>query len=108
MTWSNSSDLYMVLVGVVGIVVWHAIPRRCATQRLIVQIGFFLTMSILLMDGSVAPYEQTRGNDTTVDTVLTASAKILWWVHLAWALIGFVRIYLVFERKPREARLLQD
>ena len=33
---------------------------------------------------------------------------MLWWLHLAWALIGFVRIYLVFERQPREARLLQD
>jgi small-conductance mechanosensitive channel len=29
-------------------------------------------------------------------------------VHLAWAIIGLVRIYLVFEGRPREARLLQD
>jgi small-conductance mechanosensitive channel len=29
-------------------------------------------------------------------------------VHLAWAVIGFVRIYLVVEGRPREARLLQD
>ena len=29
-------------------------------------------------------------------------------MHLAWAIIGFVRIYLVLEGQPREARLLQD
>ena len=36
------------------------------------------------------------------------AAKLLWWVHLAWAVIGFVRIYLVFEGGAREARLMQD
>jgi len=98
----------MVLVGLAGIVVWHAIPRRYSITRLIVQIAFFLTMSVLLLDGAVVPYEPTRGNQTTAEAILVGSAKVLWWVHLAWALIGFVRIYLVFEQKPREARLLQD
>ncbi|MGO8542918.1 small mechanosensitive ion channel, partial [Rhizobium leguminosarum] len=27
--------------------------------------------------------------------------------HLAWAVIGFIRLYLVLEGSPREARLLQ-
>lgn len=108
MSWWNAPHLYMVLVGLAGIVVWHVIPRRLSTTRLIVQIAFFLTMSVLLLDGAVVPYEPTRGNETTASAILVGSAKVLWWVHLAWALIGFVRIYLVFERKPREARLLQD
>ncbi|MET3580353.1 small-conductance mechanosensitive channel/CRP-like cAMP-binding protein [Mesorhizobium robiniae] len=108
MSWWNAPHLYMVLVGLAGIVVWHVIPRRLSTTRLIVQIAFFLTMSVLLLDRAVIPYEPTRGNETTAGAILVGSAKVLWWVHLAWALIGFVRIYLVFERKPREARLLQD
>ncbi|BCH15298.1 mechanosensitive ion channel family protein [Mesorhizobium sp. L-2-11] len=107
-SWWNAPHLYMVLVGLAGIVVWHVIPRRLSTTRLIVQIAFFLTMSVLLLDGAVLPYEPTRGTETTASAILVGSAKLLWWVHLAWALIGFVRIYLVFERKPREARLLQD
>lgn len=65
-------------------------------------------MSIPLFDGTVVPYEPRPENATTAGAILADSAKVLWWVHLAWALIGFVRIYLVFERKPREARLLQD
>jgi small-conductance mechanosensitive channel len=108
MSWWNAPHLYMVLVGLAGIVVWHVIPRRLSTTRLIVQIAFFLTMSVLLLDGAALPYEPTRGNETTAGAILIGTAKLLWWVHLAWALIGFVRIYLVFERKPREARLLQD
>jgi small-conductance mechanosensitive channel len=41
-------------------------------------------------------------------SVLTISAGVLWWIHLAWAAIGFVRIYLVLEGRPHEARFLQD
>jgi small-conductance mechanosensitive channel/CRP-like cAMP-binding protein len=108
MSWWNAPPFYMVLVGLAGIVVWHVIPQRLSTTRLIVQIAFFLTMSVLLLDGAVVPYEPARRNETTAGAILVGSAKVLWWVHLAWALIGFVRIYLVFERKPREARLLQD
>jgi small-conductance mechanosensitive channel/CRP-like cAMP-binding protein len=106
--WSSAPPFYIVLVGLVGIVVWHVIPERLSNTRLIVQIGFFLAMSVLLLDGAVVPYEPTRQNETTAGAILIGAAKVLWWMHLAWALIGFVRIYLVFEGKPREARLLQD
>lgn len=108
MSWWNAPHIYMVLVGLAGIVVWHVIPQRYSTARLIVQIAFFLTMSVLLLDGAVVPYEPTRRNAITAEAILVGTAKVLWWVHLAWALIGFVRIYLVFERRPREARLVQD
>lgn len=108
MNWWIASPLYMALVGVAGIVVWYVIPQSLSNTRLIVQIAFFLTMSVLLLDGAVVPYELTRSGETTARAILLAVAKALWWVHLAWALIGFVRIFLVFEGKPREARLLQD
>lgn len=105
----NASPLYVVLVGIAGIVVWHLIPRQRSNARLIVQLAFFLAMSTLLLDGAVVPYEPTPpGNKTASEATLLALAKLLWWVHLAWALIGTVRIYLVIEKKPREARLLQD
>jgi small-conductance mechanosensitive channel len=106
--WWNSTLLQIILVGTAGIVVWHLIPARRANARLIVQIAFFLAMSALLLDGQVVPYESTSGTETPGGAVLVGGAKLLWWVHLAWALIGFVRIYLVIEGKPREARLLQD
>jgi small-conductance mechanosensitive channel len=35
-------------------------------------------------------------------------AKIFWWVNAAWVLISFTRIFLIFERRPHESRLMQD
>ena len=108
MTLSSSPALDMVLVGLAGIVVWFLIPRRFVNARLLIQIGFFLAMSAMLLGRHVVPYEPPEGDQTNSGAILIGSAKLLWWLHLAWALIGFVRIYLVFERTPREARLLQD
>ena len=108
MTWWSSPLLYPALVGLAGIVVWHLIPSRFANARLIIQIAFFLVMSALLLDRQVAPYEPPQGDEITAEAILIGLVKLLWWLHLAWALIGFVRIYLVIEQKPREARLLQD
>lgn len=108
MHWLASPLLQVILVGLAGIVVWRLIPARFANVRLIVQIVFFLAMCVLLLGGRVVPYEAWSAAETPGGSVLASLAKLLWWVHLAWALIGFVRIYLVIEGKPREARLLQD
>lgn len=107
MSWWTTSPFYVVLIGLAGIVVWHSIPRRLAMVRLVVQIPFFLAMSGLFLIGPVVPFEPAHGA-ADAEAIVIATAKVLWWVHLAWALIGFVRIYIVIERKPREARLLQD
>jgi small-conductance mechanosensitive channel len=96
------------IVGLAGIVVWHLIPRRRANTRLVVQIGFFIIMTAILVGNGIAPHRFEGSGAADASALLVVSAKLLWWVHLAWAVIGFVRIYLVFERQPREARLLQD
>ncbi|MBS7546190.1 mechanosensitive ion channel family protein [Ancylobacter oerskovii] len=96
------------LFGIAGIVVWHAIPRRQATMRLVVQLGFFAVMTGVLLRDGVVPYRM-EGYGAFQSTDLTLIlAKMLWWIHLAWAVIGFVRLYLVIEGHPRQARLLQD
>jgi small-conductance mechanosensitive channel len=105
----KSALIDVALVGIAGIVVWHLIPRRYANTRLIIQIGFFLLMSAMLARQHVFPFAPAEEPvEMTARAVLIGSVKLLWWLHLAWALIGFVRIYLVLERRPREARLLQD
>lgn len=96
------------LVGLAGIIVWHLIPRRRVYTRLLVQIGFFVVMTAILAGNNIAPYRFEGAGAEGAGALLVISAKLLWWVHLAWAVIGFVRIYLVFEGPPREARLLQD
>ena len=95
-------------VGLAGIVVWHLIPRRRANTRLVVQIAFFVVMTAILVGNDIAPHRFEGDGAEDASALLVVSAKLLWWVHLAWAIIGFVRIYLVLEGRPREARLLQD
>jgi small-conductance mechanosensitive channel len=103
-----SPSAYVGLAGLAGILVWHLIPGRQSTTRLLVQIGFFAAMTAILIGGGHSPY-MIEGRRTADDgTLLVIAAWLLWWVHFAWATIGFVRIYLVLEGRPREARLLQD
>jgi small-conductance mechanosensitive channel len=96
------------LVGVAGIVVWLLLSRRRPNTRLVVQIAFFLVMTVILLGNGIAPHRFEGSGAEDAGALLVISAKLLWWVHLAWAVIGFVRIYLVVEGRPREARLLQD
>ncbi len=99
---------WLIALGVAGMVVWKQIGPKRSNLRLVVQIVFFSAMTIVLVSGGI-PLGQSHGlrvDDTY--SVFVVFAQILWWLHLSWAIIGFVRIYLVLEGRPREARLLQD
>lgn len=99
---------YVGLAGLAGILVWHLIPGRRSTTRLLVQIGFFAAMTAILIGGGLSPYMIESRRTADDGTLLVIAARLLWWIHFAWATIGFVRIYLVLDGRPREARLLQD
>lgn len=104
----NSPLGSLIFTGLAGILVWHLIPRASSYTRLVLQIIFFGVMTAILLGGGIAPnsFEGYRADDARSLNVMLA--KSLWWLHLSWAVIGFVRIYLVLEGRPREARLLQD
>jgi hypothetical protein len=73
-----------------------------------VQILFFAAMTAALVSSGIMPHRVAQSELSGGATALGTSARALWWVHLAWATIGFVRIYIVLDRRPREARLIQD
>lgn len=98
----------IVLVGLAGIIVWLLIPSRHSNTRLVVQIAFFAVMTTVLIWNNLTPFKSEGPGVQDATTLLVISARLLWWVHLAWAIIGFVRICIVLEGRPREARLLQD
>jgi small-conductance mechanosensitive channel len=95
----------IVALGVAGIVVWHLQGRRRPNSRLVVQIVVFILMTAVLMRSGIAP---TRFEPEAPGANLLVAAKTLWWVHLAWAVTGFLRLYLDLDGRPHEARLLQD
>jgi small-conductance mechanosensitive channel len=95
-------------LGIVGIVVWHVQGVSRPTGRLIVQILFFTGMSLVLYMGGIAPHRSDDIYTQGFAALLSKSARILWWTHLAWTIIGFIHIYVRLNRKPREAHLIQD
>jgi len=100
--------LLINILGIAGIVVWHLQGRNRPTGRLIVQILFFTGMSLVLYMGGIAPHQPYDVYTEGFAALLSKSARILWWAHLAWTIIGFIHIYLRLNRKPREAHLVLD
>ncbi|MGY5811785.1 mechanosensitive ion channel family protein [Rhizobium sp. LEGMi198b] len=100
---------FCILV-VIGTFVSRILLRHRRAGRLIGQIAFFISLTALLLYHGIVPYEPTppQAQDTVQLRIFTGFAKIVWWVNGAWVLVAFVRLFLIFERKPREARLLQD
>ncbi len=96
------------ILGTAGIVVWHVQGCDRPTGRLIVQILFFIGMSVVLYMGGIAPHQPDDVYADGLTAVLSKSARILWWTHLAWTVIGFIHIYVRLNRKPREAHLILD
>ncbi|MDX0953042.1 mechanosensitive ion channel [Sinorhizobium medicae] len=107
---SQQTFLLIVLInvlGVAGIVVWHLQGRNRQNERLVTQIFFFMLMTAALAFAKVMPF-QFAAPHLEGTGPLEVAAKILWWTHLSWATIGLVRIYIVLDGRPREARLIQD
>jgi len=100
-----SPVIQIVVLGVAGIAIWHLQGRRRPNARLVVQILCFGVMTAVLLqsDMSVVRFEPPAFGNR-----LVIVAKTLWWVHLAWAIIGFARLYLDLDGRPHEARLVQD
>lgn len=107
---SQQTFVWVVIInilGVAGIIVWHLQGRSRPTERLIAQIIFFALMTISLVFAKIVPFHFDAPHLDGSGPAVVA-AKILWWTHLSWATIGFVRIYIVLDGRPREARLIQD
>ena len=96
------------VLAVLGALVTRVLLRRYPAQRLVVQLGFFLALTALLYHHSIVPYEIAPETTPAYDRVFVAAAKIIWWINAAWVLTGFTRVFLIFERRPREGRLIQD
>ncbi|MGJ4858887.1 mechanosensitive ion channel family protein [Labrys sp. La1] len=96
------------LLGLAGIIVWHLQGRRRPRARLIVQILFFAAMTALVAFNGIWPHQLGANETTGLAAFVAKSARVLWWTHLAWAVIGVMHIYIAIDRRPREAHLLQD
>jgi small-conductance mechanosensitive channel/CRP-like cAMP-binding protein len=82
--------------------------RNHPAKRFIVQLCFLAALTSVLLYQGIVPFEGGQSQAPLLHRVFIIFAKIVWWTNAAWAVAGFVRIFLIFEERPREGRLIQD
>ncbi len=95
-------------LAVIGAVVTRVMLRNHPTRRLVGQIAFFSALTALLLYHGIVPYAAGTQDAPAFQRIFIGLAKIIWWTNAAWSLISIVRVFLTFERRPRQARLIQD
>jgi small-conductance mechanosensitive channel/CRP-like cAMP-binding protein len=69
---------------------------------------FFFMLSAWLLFNGIEPYATAPYAEDVWHRLLFGFAKAVWWFGGAMMLVSSVRLFLIFERRPREARLAQD
>src|SRR5690348_15206749 len=90
------------VLAVVGAIITRILLRRYPAWRLTVQLVFFTALTALLLNYGIIPYEIAPDSTPIIERFFVATAKIIWWINAAWLLTSCARVFLIFERRPRE------
>ncbi|UCI05193.1 mechanosensitive ion channel domain-containing protein [Mesorhizobium sp. B1-1-8] len=96
------------VLAMIGASATHLLLRRHPTLRLLGQLALFFALTVLLLSHGILPYRPEQPNASELQRAVIDMAKIIWWANAAWSLTIIVRVFLIFERQPREGRLVQD
>jgi small-conductance mechanosensitive channel/CRP-like cAMP-binding protein len=97
-----------VFLLVLGMVSGRFLFKGHPIGRALTRLFFFILLTLVLLRGDVVPYQPLRPAATVFQGIVSAGLRIAWWLWAAWLLVGFLRSFLIFERRPRDAKLLQD
>lgn len=86
----------------------HLALRGRPVRHLAGHVVFFILLTALLMAQGIVPYEASPEAPPSLHAAFASLAKVVWWSSAALCLAGVVRVFLIFERRPREGRLVQD
>lgn len=93
---------------VIGAILIRVTLRNHPTHRFFVQAAFLGLLTMVLLYLGIVPFAVGPPDVPVLERVFIVFAKIVWWANAAWAVAGFVRVFLIFEGRPREGRLIQD
>jgi small-conductance mechanosensitive channel len=82
--------------------------KRNTIGRAVVRVIFLIVLTIALVRADIVPYQPLELTGSPFRDAVHAILKIAWWLWAAWFLVGVMRAVIVFQRSPREAKLLQD
>jgi small-conductance mechanosensitive channel len=100
--------IYQFLALVALVAVSRLIVRGRPAFRFTSHVLCFALLNLLLVANDIAPWVQDRAVEGLPQTLFIGFAKSAWWMGGAMVLVSSVRLFLTFELKPREGRLLQD
>ncbi|WP_158025960.1 mechanosensitive ion channel domain-containing protein [Pararhizobium arenae] len=83
------------------------IVRYMARTKLILDGLVFVALSVMLLSRGIVPYSPGHQGDLSAG-IATGAAKAAWWISLSLVLVNVIRHFVVFERRPREGRLVRD
>ena len=92
----------------VGVLVSRLLLKQQPIWRAIARVVFLVLLTLLLLHGGIVPYQPLRLTGTPFHDAIAGTLKIAWWLWAAWFLVGLIRSVVVFERRPREGKLVQD
>jgi small-conductance mechanosensitive channel len=97
----------LILLSLGGLLT-HFLFRRHPLSRAMVRVIFLVVLTLVLLYAGVVPYEPLTRTGVPFRDAVHAMLKIVWWLWTAWFLVGFLRVFVVAEHRPREGKLLQD
>src|SRR5580704_6950617 len=109
LTAAASDPLVVIMVlFTVGGTAAHLLFKRYPLGKAIVRVVFLVLLTIAFLHADIVPYEPLEFTGTPLRDAVHAALKIAWWFWAAWLLVGFLRAFVIVERRPREGKLLQD
>ena len=103
-------DPLVIILGlfIVGGVATYLFFKRHPVGRAVVRVIFLIVLTVALVHADIVPFQPLVLTGTPFRDAVHAILKIAWWLWTAWFLVAVLRAVLVFQRSPREAKLLQD
>jgi small-conductance mechanosensitive channel/CRP-like cAMP-binding protein len=85
----------------------RAVVQRTRVTSLIVSSVFFCILTALLIIHHINPFVAAASGGIS-QSIIIGCVKAIWWLGGARLFSNAIRLFLIFERKPHEGRLLQD
>ena len=110
MILTTNPDVLLVIVVMfaAGTAASHLLFRKWPLARAIARVGFLILLTIALLYAGIVPYQPLESTGVGWHDAAQAVLRIAWWLWMAWFLVGFLRAFVIVERRPREGKLLQD